>query len=654
MESKNELKDAIAQRTARLHEVAEELKAELFGIDAIIDRVIDAVRAWYVLPEIVQRPVIVCLWGLTGTGKTQLVRLLARKLGFYDRFVEVQMDGFSNGSNYWSSSISSLLADSGIAEGDRGILLLDEFQRFRTVDDQGGDVRVQRYQDVWALLSDGRLPPPLAFLEDLDTALASAEYDEDERQSEAKDDDADKPRAPRRFRLGVWEARELKRSLKLPDPLTEIMAWTPAQVRERMEHFRQSTDRWDTDYSRLLIFVTGNLDRMYAGVASRVEDCDTDAEIFHRYTSRLSVIDAKKALARRFRPEQVARLGNTHLVYPSLDRAAYERLIATQCARYAGETGDAAGLRIEVDPSVHHELYANGVFPAQGTRPLFSTIQSLLGGSLANVALWALEQGAQPGDEVRVAMSPDGQHLAARWRGESRRFPAALELNRLKQRTNGDFRALLAVHEAGHALLYGLLTGQVPLEVKINVASFDGGYNSYLPLRSQSRRNSLDRACVSLGGRAAEVLVFGPQACTTGAEEDLRSATREVAEYVRIHGFAGRLARTDVAVEADCVVDTDVEGTNAEIERLLAGQMSRAQRLLQEHSGLLARIARALARDGELSRAELAQWMGLAVGDDPLVLEDYGRRLERFTRLQLDGAEPAAAPAGVPELALTP
>jgi len=105
------LQGRIALRSETLARVREEIRAELFGIDPIIDRVIDAVRAWYVLPEVIQRPVIVCLWGLTGTGKTQLVRLLAQKLGFYDRFVEVQMDGFSNGAGWrGAQSISGMLA----------------------------------------------------------------------------------------------------------------------------------------------------------------------------------------------------------------------------------------------------------------------------------------------------------------------------------------------------------------------------------------------------------------------------------------------------------------------------------------------------------------------------------------------------------------
>ena len=69
-----------AQRQRQLAAAAAQLKSELIGIDEVIDRVIDAIRAWYVLPQLIQRPVIVCLWGLTGTGKTQLTRRLAQLL----------------------------------------------------------------------------------------------------------------------------------------------------------------------------------------------------------------------------------------------------------------------------------------------------------------------------------------------------------------------------------------------------------------------------------------------------------------------------------------------------------------------------------------------------------------------------------------------
>ena len=84
-------------------------------------------------------------------------------------------DGFSHGSGYGSrGSISAMLAESGIDEGTPGILVLDEFQRFRTLDGNGHDAKVERYQDVWALLSDGRLPPALSMIGEIEASLAQA------------------------------------------------------------------------------------------------------------------------------------------------------------------------------------------------------------------------------------------------------------------------------------------------------------------------------------------------------------------------------------------------------------------------------------------------------------------------------------------------
>ncbi|NJM44409.1 MAG: ATP-binding protein [Brachymonas sp.] len=182
----------LRERSAHLAHIAAELKQELFGIDDIIDRVIESLRAWYVMPHIISRPVIVCLWGLTGTGKTQLTRRLAQKLGFYDRFVEVQMDGFSNGTSWRSQdSISAMLSESSIEEGEPGILVLDEFQRFRTMTAKGDDAPVKRYQDVWQLLSDGKLPPSLSFLRELEQALAYSQYQAQwEDEPDASDEEA--------------------------------------------------------------------------------------------------------------------------------------------------------------------------------------------------------------------------------------------------------------------------------------------------------------------------------------------------------------------------------------------------------------------------------------------------------------------------------
>ncbi|MCH7342558.1 AAA family ATPase [Pelomonas sp. CA6] len=621
MSDPQELRTQLAQRNQQLQAIAAQLKTELFGIDAIIDRVIDSVRAWYVLPELVSRPVIVCLWGLTGTGKTQLVRRLAQLLGFYDRFVEVQMDGFSNGASWrGAQSISGMLAKSCVREGEPGILALDEFQRFRTIDNKRSELRVERYQDVWALLSDGRLPPSLSLLGDIESSIAEAAFDAER---------AEDSEAQLRFKLRSWEAKELQRNLKLDAPLMEIMAWTPEQLQERLRAFRESGEqRWETDYSRLLVFVCGNLDEMYEDLATSVDDCDSDADIFHALTGKLNVIDVKQALNRRFKPEQVARLGNEHVIYPSLSRRAYEQLIEQGCVRYARETQSRSGLRFEVDASVREQIYANAVFPAQGTRPLFSSLHAILGAGLSKAALWALERGAAAGDSV--GLTADGRSLIAHWRGQSHAIAAPFEINRLRQRNNADFRALLAVHEAGHGLVHALLFGRAPQEIKIHVASFEGGYNAYTSRKVWSRRNLLDSICTSLAGRAAELLIFGPELSSSGAESDLRKATETAARMLRHLGHGPRIGRSDVSNDSEDNLCTDVEASNAPIEALLQAEHARATRLIETHRTALLALVDELMDHGQIAPARFAELVGLPLERPEDALDPYARKLAEF------------------------
>ena len=484
--------------------------------------------------------------------------------------------------------------------------------------------------------------------------LADAHY-EAERAEDGDDERAGKK--PYRFQLDAWDAQELKRMLKLQEPLAEIMQWPPAQVQALFTRFQQSLSSWETDYSKLLVFVCGNLDEMYHETAQRVEDCDTDADIFHRLTRKLSLIDVKKALSERFKPEQIARLGNEHVIYPSFNKATYEQLIRNLCARYCDDIAAQCGVRFAIGQDVRDELYANAVFPAQGTRPLFSSVHAILSANLVNAALWVLEQQLPLAQDFGITLADDKRHLVVRGAGaqgneQQAQFAVTLELNRLKQRANADFRALLAVHEAGHGLVYCLLFGQAPQEVKINIASFEGGYNSFAGLKVTTRQNALDMMCVGLAGRVAEELVFGEMACTTGAEQDYKQVTAEAARFIRHHGFGTRLSRTDVTVELDNHLNTDVEPSNAAIEELLQSQYQRASALLGQYRGALTRLVEALLDHGMIAQPEMQALMAqssvaIAVAahtgpDEALILEPFAARLAAFR--QQTGGQAATAP----------
>ena len=63
--------------------------------------------------------------------------------------------------------------------------------------------------------------------------------------------------------------------------------------------------------------------------------------------------------------------------------------------------------------------------------------------------------------------------------------------------------------------------------------------------------------------------MFGEMACTTGAEQDYKQVTAEAARFIRHHGFGTRLARTDVTMEMENHLNTDVGPSNAASEELL-------------------------------------------------------------------------------------
>jgi len=120
----------LRERRAALELLRVRLKEDFVGIDDIIDNLLDYIQVWYLMPEILTRPIIVCLWGMTGVGKTDLVRKMVQYLDFQERFAEVEL-GNSDNTTYFSS-VSAILKANSITDNSPSIVLFDEIQRFYT------------------------------------------------------------------------------------------------------------------------------------------------------------------------------------------------------------------------------------------------------------------------------------------------------------------------------------------------------------------------------------------------------------------------------------------------------------------------------------------------------------------------------------------
>jgi cell division protease FtsH len=179
-------------------------------------------------------------------------------------------------------------------------------------------------------------------------------------------------------------------------------------------------------------------------------------------------------------------------------------------------------------------------------------------------------------------------------------------------------KKIIAYHEAGHAVCGWFLENAHPLlKVSIiprGVAAL--GYAQYLPKEKYIEREEemLDRMCMTLGGRAAEKIVFDK--ISTGAQNDLDHVTKVAYAMVTIFGMnkkVGNVSFYDMqnqntfskpfSEETSRIID---EESRAIIEQ----QYVRAQNLLQEKRHELDALANLLLEKEVLFKDDLEKLIG--------------------------------------------
>ena len=265
----NEFLERIRSRKEVLDGVKLALKDKFIGIDDVIDKIIDSISLWYLTPELQFRPLIVSLWGITGVGKTDLVRTLVKLLNYTDKFIEIQMDM----KNDYSKNVENFLENSAIDSAEPAILLLDEIQRYRTLDETGAIVDNKFFNDVWMLLSDGKFQnnsQRRAEIMDMifeemyysDRMSDDEEVEAPSKQSMGKDKNKTKPKKPKvyKFKTSYWTASRFKKMLNLKISAEEIMKMSLDQRMEIMESsLKLGNVNEGKSYEKLLILFLATL-----------------------------------------------------------------------------------------------------------------------------------------------------------------------------------------------------------------------------------------------------------------------------------------------------------------------------------------------------------------------------------------------------------
>jgi cell division protease FtsH len=189
-------------------------------------------------------------------------------------------------------------------------------------------------------------------------------------------------------------------------------------------------------------------------------------------------------------------------------------------------------------------------------------------------------------------------------------------------------KRVTAYHEGGHAVVGRFLKNHDPVhKISIIARGMMGGYTRYLPTEDRylwTKSQFEDRLAATLGGHAAEKLVFGEM--STGAENDIEVATNIARKMVKEYGMSDRLGPVALGHKEELVFlgreigeqknysEKVAEAIDEEIRRLIDEAYLEATRILQEKRSVLDRLADVLVQEETIEGERLER---VFVSEDP-------------------------------------
>ena len=175
----------------------------------------------------------------------------------------------------------------------------------------------------------------------------------------------------------------------------------------------------------------------------------------------------------------------------------------------------------------------------------------------------------------------------------------------------------IAFHEAGHATVSWMLEHAAPL-VKVTIVPRGQSLGAawYLPAERMivQTEQMLDEMCATLGGRAAEKIIFNK--ISTGALSDLEKVTKQARAMVTVYGLneeVGNITYYDSSGNDSFVKPYSEETAKTidkEISKMIENQYVRAIELLSNHKEKLTILAELLLEKEVIFKDDLEKIFG--------------------------------------------
>jgi len=639
----------IEKKRVELSRAMAELKKQFFGIDTILEQMEHSMEPWFLFPEASFRPYVINLWGMTGCGKTAVIRKLIELLGYEKRFLYFDMGGY--GQNTKSNALNYFFDDDlNYLNNQPCIICLDEFQHLRTISEDFRETERPDIRVVWELIDTGKMEYTYtygwSFIQEMNQLIqflnlslknnvkvqngvvingnelfqkivgegASNYRFRFENNYKSNSDETEiKPTyfIPRSYYEDFYNlfADEYKNLFELEK---HILSLNGNQSIEFLKNaIRKRNQPKVLDLSKALIFIVGNLDEAY--VMSHDLNPDDDPDVLHEYSKGITIIEIKKELRKRFRLEQIARFGNNHLIYPSFDVQTFRQIIDFHLTNFKKRIKENFELEIDFRQSVYDIIYKEGVFPTQGARPLLTTINLLIDSYFSKVMGNIIRHRSEVTKLVWDYSDKKFNFQLYNFKDElieELNYEVALQVESQRFSKQDDKQALIAVHESGHAIVSTLRTRILPREIISVTADSDSGgrYLSDLPKEIITKKYLMSLIETSLAGYVAEKLIFGENDTSHGVEQDLGKATAYASDLIKKFGMGDYRQRIGVDASDNDIIQQD-KNHQLQIMNIINQCEKNVEELLRNNMKLLLEMANYLSVNNKMDSEKIREYI---------------------------------------------
>lgn len=393
------------------------------------------------------------------------------------------------------------------------------------------------------------------------------------------------------------------------------------------------------NFKNSFIITLSNIDEAYE-IANQVGS-DLDADYFHKFTSNVSIVKIREALLHRFRAEQIARFGSNYVLYPSLNKKSFEKIIEKELSsfekmvktKFSGENDMVNVTEVLFTNKLQELIYLEGVFPTIGARCVFSTVSEIVSEKLSKIIMTLLNlKKSDSNIKIEFDYKKRGSMIVLNYyNADTNEFICKEEIKyllkvdnlRKEKKENIGKQAHRGVHEAGHAVCSVVLMNILPEVIYSTVMNSTGAFNMFTENDFYyDRKNTyLKHIATLMAGYVAESIVFGEEFVSSGSSSDLAKATSKLTSLYKDCGFGDKMGRF-VSKQMPSAPFEDRNYSiidNNEFDALISEKISEACALAKEtlikQKDLLMKLAEYLIKTPKMGKSKIKEYVTKYVTD---------------------------------------